>query len=138
MNNVIDVDVGSWEREVLQADSLVVVEFWHERCMWCRMLEPIYAEVAAEYEGRARFARIEVSGSPSMVEKYDVHGTPTLILFCQGKQVESIAGFRPKEELEKLINDAVMKHQTCAAGNAENKNTEKSTWIQRMRRFFTR
>lgn len=122
MSNVLDVNAGNWEKEILQHNALVVVDFWHNQCSWCKMLEPVFAEVAAEYKGKVKFAKLNVSESSEnrrIAAKYGVWGTPTLAFFCAGKPVGSLAGFRPKEGLKKLVDDALQQHRECAEKSTE-------------------
>lgn len=122
ISSVIDVNASNWEKEVLQHENLVVVDFWHERCSWCNVLKPIYAEIATEYKGKAKFAKLNVLVSPEnrhIAVKYGIMGTPTLVFFCGGKPVGSMAGFRPKESLKQLVDDALAKYRECAEKSTE-------------------
>lgn len=119
MSIVSDVNATNWETEILQPNCLVVVEFWHTGCSWCKMLEPIFAEVAEEYKGKVKFAKLNVQESDQnhkLAVKYGVWGTPTLGFFCAGRLVNSITGFRPKEGLVKLVEENMEEHKECAEG----------------------
>jgi thioredoxin 1 len=116
MHSVLDVDARSWEKEILQSDTLVLVDFWHEQCSWCKRLEPIYSEVAEEYKDKVKFAKLNVLESNenrNIAVKYGVMGTPTLVFFCEGRTVETVAGFQPKERLKQLVDDVIDKHRDC-------------------------
>ena len=111
-----DVNPNSWEKEVLQSKILVVVDFWHDHCPWCLMLDPIYSEVSEEYKNKAEFVKFNVLKSTEnqqIAVKYGVMGTPTIIFFCEGRPVESVAGFHPKERLIELVEDVLSKHREC-------------------------
>jgi len=114
MSSVSEVNSSNWENEILHQNALVVVDFWHTQCSWCKLLEPIFTEVAEEYKGKVKFAKLNVSESKdnrNIAVKYGVWGTPTLAFFCAGKLVGSLAGFRPKEGLKKLVDDNLQQHQ---------------------------
>lgn len=116
MHSVLEVNADSWEREILQSDTLVVVDFWHERCPWCIRLEPVYSEVSEEYENKVKFAKLNVlesSENQQIAAKYGIMGTPTLVFFCDGRPIETVAGFQPKERLKQLVDDVISKHQEC-------------------------
>ncbi|MFQ6085685.1 MAG: thioredoxin family protein [Candidatus Bathyarchaeia archaeon] len=116
MRSVLDVNADSWEREILQYDALVVVDFWHEQCPWCMQLDPVYSEVSEEYKNKVKFAKLNIFKSHEnqrIAFKYGVMGTPTLIFFCDGRPIESVAGFQPKERLRQLVDDVVDKHREC-------------------------
>ena len=116
MNSVLEVTSKNWEKEILQSENLVVVDFWHNQCSWCERLAPLYDEIANEYKNKAKFTKLNVSLSEKnrkIAAKYGVLGTPTLVFFCAGKLVVSMAGFRPKESLKKLIDEALTNYPEC-------------------------
>ncbi|UCE15440.1 MAG: thioredoxin fold domain-containing protein [Candidatus Bathyarchaeota archaeon] len=116
MHSVSDVNADNWEKEVLQADTLVVVDFWHDQCPWCKRLEPIYSEVSEEYRGKVKFSKLNVltsSENQQVAVKYGVMGTPTLVFFCDGRPIETVVGFQPKERLKQLVDDVIDKHRDC-------------------------
>jgi len=116
MSTVIDIDANDWEREILQSESLVVVEFWHEQCPWCRMLEPIYRQVAEGYKGRVKFARLNALASHEnqhLVFHYGVMSTPTMIFYCAGRPVGAAVGFYPKDRLSQLVEEVLKSHREC-------------------------
>ena len=122
MRSVLDVNADDWEREILQSDTLVVVDFWHEQCPWCKRLEPIYSEVSEEYEGKVKFAKLNVLKSQEnqhIAVKYGIMGTPTLVFFCDGRPIETVAGFQPKERLRQLVDDVIDKHRECIEKSTE-------------------
>ena len=116
MHSVLDVNADDWEKEVLQLDTLVVVDFWHNQCIWCKRLAPIYSEVSEEYKNKVKFAKLNVLANHENQQigvKYGIMGTPTLVFFCDGRPIESATGFQPKERLKQLIDDVISKHQEC-------------------------
>lgn len=122
MHSVLDVNADTWEREILRSDTLVLVEFWHDQCIWCKRLEPIYSEVAEDYKGKVKFAKLNVLDSRENQRigvRYGVMGTPTLIFFCDGKPVETVVGFQPKERLKQLVSDMIDKHRECIEKSTE-------------------
>ena len=122
MSEVLDVSAGDWEKEILKSNTLVLVDFWHERCPWCKRLAPIYSEVAKEYEGKVKFAKLnalESKENRDIAVKYGIMGTPTMVFFCEGRPIETIAGFQPKERLKQLVDDMVDKHRECIKKSTE-------------------
>jgi thioredoxin 1 len=111
-----DVSGTDWQRQVLESPQPVLVEFWHDACIWCKRLEPILVEIAPEYAGTLRFARLNVLASQEnnhLGHQYGVMGTPTLILFCNGRPIHHIVGFRPKEKLRQELADVVKNYEAC-------------------------
>jgi len=122
MHSVLDVNADTWEREILQSDTLVIVDFWHEQCPWCKRLEPIYSEVSEEYKNKVKFAKLnalESHENQQIAVRYGVMGTPTLIFFCEGRPVETVVGFQPKERLKQLVDDVIDKHRECMEKSTE-------------------
>lgn len=116
MSEVVEVSSVDWEKEILQHETLVIVDFWHERCPWCKKLEPIYREVAKEYNDKVKFAKINVLESDEnqqIAVKYGIMGTPTLAFFCEGRLIETVAGFLPKESLKQRVDDVIDNHREC-------------------------
>ncbi len=116
MDSTMDINANSWEKEVLKSEILVAVDFWHDHCPWCLMLDPIYNEVSNEFEKKAKFVKFNVLQSTEnqqIAVKYGVMGTPTIIFFCDGRPVESVAGFQQKERLVELVEDVLSKHREC-------------------------
>ncbi|MBS7640490.1 thioredoxin fold domain-containing protein [Candidatus Bathyarchaeota archaeon] len=116
MSYTLEVNAESWEREVLQSDILTVVDFWHESCPWCIMLNPIFEEVAKEYKNRVKFVRFNVLKSPENREiaiKNGVMGTPTIAFYCSGRYLGSIVGFIPKDHLKHIIEDFMSRYKEC-------------------------
>lgn len=119
---VVEVNADTWDQEVLKSDVLTLVDFWHERCPWCLRLNPVYEEVATAYEGRVKFVKLNVLASPEnrhVAVEQGIMGTPTLTFFCEGRPVETVAGFQPKDRLIALVDDVIAKHRDCLAQSTE-------------------
>lgn len=127
MSYVADIDAEDWEREVLKSDVLTVVDFWHERCPWCLLLNPVIEEVAREYGDRVKFVRLNVlrsSENRRLAIKYGVMGTPTIAFYCNGRYIGSIAGFIPKEDLKHIIEDIMSRYRECARKSTQLEQVE--------------
>ncbi len=117
LESIVETNITNWKGEVLDSKDLVVVEFWHPQCPYCKMLEPVYTELSKEYEGKLKFARFNVMESlenQELAAKYGIMGTPTLKFFCQGKPVQDVVGMLTKDYLRQGIEFAVKKHKECA------------------------
>ena len=113
---LVDVDAEDWETRVLESREPVLVDFWHDACVWCKRLEPELTEVAKDFYPKLKFARLNVLSSDSntqLGQKYGIMGTPTLILFCNGRVIEQLVGYRPKDRLRRELQDMVDNYQDC-------------------------
>lgn len=107
MNNssIITLNDASFEKEVLQAaSSPMLVDFWAEWCGPCKMIAPILEELATKYLGKIKIAKLNVDENPNTPAKYGVRGIPTLILFKDGKALETKVGALSKSQLETFLD----------------------------------
>ncbi|MDR1247285.1 MAG: thioredoxin family protein [Clostridiales Family XIII bacterium] len=90
--NIIMLTEENYEGEVLSKQGLIVIDFYADSCMPCKLMAPAFAEVALEYEGRARFAKINVYDSKKLALKNKVLGMPTLLFFKDGEEADRVSG----------------------------------------------
>lgn len=88
-----------FQQKVLENSNLVVTDFWAEWCGPCKMIAPVLDQIAQEYDGKLSIAKLDVDHNTSTAGAYGVFSIPTLIVFKNGKPVERIVGFQPKERL---------------------------------------
>ena len=106
--NIVTVDQNSFQKNVLDSKKPVLVDFWAPWCGPCRAVAPVVEELAKEYSDKAGFAKVNVDDSPILASQYNVMSIPTIIVFKDGKPAEQVIGYKPKNELKKLI-DTVLK-----------------------------
>jgi thioredoxin 1 len=106
-NNITDVSDSSFEKDVLQSDRPVLVDFWAAWCAPCRMLAPTVEAVAEKYAASARVVKLNVDDNPSISQRYGIKGIPTLILFNAGKEEERVVGATSKEAISRMIDKHV-------------------------------
>lgn len=93
----------NFDAEVLQSSTPVLVDFYADWCGPCQMIMPIIAQLADEYEGKAKVVKVDVDASPETAQKFGVMSIPTLIFFKGGEEVDRLNGALPKDALaEKL------------------------------------
>lgn len=100
----IEVGDGQFTDEVLKYASPVLVDFWASWCGPCRMVAPVLEEVAKDYEGKLKVVKVNVDDNNETASRYGIMSIPTMMLFKNGEPVETIVGFRKKEELSDIID----------------------------------
>lgn len=101
------VDDKTFDGVVTSAKTPVLVDFWASWCSPCRMIAPIVDELADEYTGRVGFAKVNVDENRKLSEKYEIRSIPTLLVFKEGKPVKQIVGLRSKNDLKKVLDEAL-------------------------------
>jgi thioredoxin 1 len=96
---VKEVTDSTFDSEVLQSQVPVLVDFWATWCGPCRMVAPIVEELAKQYEGKLKVAKVDVDNNTRIATKYDIRSIPSLYIFKGGKVVQTIIGAVPKNQL---------------------------------------
>ena len=105
---VRNVTSAEFEREVLQADGLVLVDFWAAWCPPCRRLAPTIDTLATDYEGRLSVAKVDVDSCPDVAQRYGIQSIPTLILFRGGRAVDKRLGALPMDDLRQFVDAQIV------------------------------
>ena len=103
-----EVSDANFEVEVLKSDLPVLVDFWAPWCGPCRMVAPIVEELADEYAGRVGFVKLNTDDNPMTASRYGIRSIPTLLVFKGGQPVGQIIGFRPKSDLKRRLDEALV------------------------------
>ncbi len=100
---ITDVTTSSWDKEVLQSDKLVMVDFWAVWCGPCRMIAPSIEELAKEYGDRIKVAKLNTDENPDIASKYKIMGIPTVMFFKNSEKLDQVVGAVPKPQLKDKI-----------------------------------
>ncbi len=103
MADAVAVTDSTFESEVLNSPTPVLVDFWAEWCQPCRMLAPHLDKVAAEQGEKLKVVKLNVDENPKMMQQFHIRGIPTLILFKEGQPVETIVGFKPAKDISEIV-----------------------------------
>jgi thioredoxin 1 len=97
----------TFEKDVLQSQSPVLVDFWAEWCQPCQMVGPVVEELADEYEGKIKVGKLNVDENINVPGNYGIMSIPTLIVFKDGKPFKTMVGVQGKDTLKKAIDEAL-------------------------------
>ena len=98
-----EVTDASFQREVLETEGPVVVDFWAPWCGPCHAVEPVLNDLEREYEGRVEFVKLNIDENVETASRYAVLSIPTVILFDGGEPRETVVGARPRSQYEQAI-----------------------------------
>jgi thioredoxin 1 len=105
--NIVHISDDSFEQDVLQAEGPVLVDFWAEWCGPCKMIAPVLAEVADEYDGKLKVCKMDVDANKETAPKYGIRGIPTMILFSKGDVAGTKVGAVSKSQLSAFIDGVI-------------------------------
>lgn len=101
---MLHLNDDSFKKEVENNPGPILVDFWAEWCMPCRALAPVLDELATEFNGKVRFAKLNVDECRDVPARFGIRGIPTLILFQAGQKVNELVGNQPKDKIRAMLS----------------------------------
>ena len=105
--NLLEVNTDSFKKEVLTSTIPVLVDFWTEWCMPCRLISPVLEELSQDYNEKVKFTKVNVDDNTQLATDLQILSIPALILFKNGKEVTRIMGANTKEYIKREIDSVL-------------------------------
>lgn len=106
-SNIIAISDSSFENEVIESKTPVLVDFWAQWCGPCKALTPLLDDIAQKYAGKIKITKLDIDQNPGTPPKFGVRGIPTLILFKDGQVKATQVGLLSKAELTGFIDENI-------------------------------
>lgn len=106
-DKISHISDSTFEQEVLKNDQPVLVDYWAEWCGPCKMIAPILDEIAEEYEGKLKIAKLNIDDNPATPPKFGIRGIPTLMIFKGGDVAATKVGALSKSQLTAFIDQSI-------------------------------
>ena len=106
-DNIINVTDSTFEQEVLSSEIPVLLDYWAEWCGPCKMIAPILNDIADEYSGKIKVAKLNIDENPATPAKFGVRGIPTLMIFISGSIEATKVGAMSKSQLSAFIDSTI-------------------------------
>ena len=107
MSNILEVNDSNFDSEVINADLPVLVDLWAPWCQPCRITAPVIDELAGEYNGKVKVAKLNIDSNPQTPDRYGIRSIPTLLFFKGGELVDTVVGAVGKKAIEESINKLI-------------------------------
>ena len=103
--HVVELTDANFEQEVLQSEVPVLVDFWAEWCMPCKMLAPTIEELGAEYDGKVKVCKLDTDSAREASMQFDISAIPTIMVFKDGQVVKKFVGLQQKNDLKAALDE---------------------------------
>ena len=101
---MLELNEGNFKKEVLESKKLAVVDFWAPWCSPCLSLATTFEKLSNEFEGKAKFAKLNVQDNDGLSQKYGIRGIPCIVVFKEGKEIGRVVGAFPENAFREKLN----------------------------------
>ena len=98
--NIVTVTATNFDKEVLQSATPIVVDFWAEWCGPCKQIAPVLDELATEYDGKVKVAKVNIDDFQDLAARFRINSIPTFLFFKNGQVVDQVVGLRSKKDFK--------------------------------------
>jgi len=102
-DSILILDEDNFDEQIQRRESPILVDFWASWCAPCKIIAPVLEELAREFSGRVRVAKVDVDENGDLTNRFGVRSVPTLVVFHEGRVVDQVVGNLPKAELRELL-----------------------------------
>ena len=107
MASQVTITADNFESEVAQSDVPVLIDFWAEWCMPCKMVEPVVADIANDYDGKLKVGKVDVDAEGDLASRFNIMSIPALMVFKDGEVVAQRVGAMPRPAIEQLFKEHI-------------------------------
>jgi thioredoxin 1 len=118
VQSIVELSDANFDQEVLKSEQPVLVDFWAAWCGPCKALAPTVDEVATQYAGKLKVAKMDVDRNQATPMRYGIRGIPALLLFKGGKVADQIVGYVPKETIERSLTRVIGEYDSAPVAKA--------------------
>jgi thioredoxin 1 len=101
---LVHLKKSNFEKEVMESKTPVIIDFYADWCMPCKMLGPIFESTSKHYDGKLKFLKLNTEEEEELASQFDIQGIPALVIFNKGKEIDRLVGFMPEAVLKERIN----------------------------------